>query len=435
MKNWAANLTYSSARIERPRTLAELAGIVAGEPRVRALGSRHSFGDVADTTGVHVQLDQLDDGRPALEVDAATGVASIRAGLRYGSVAPDLHARGRALTAMASLPHISVAGAVATGTHGSGDGTRSLAGDVVGVELMTGSGEMLTLRRGDADFPGSVVALGALGVVTRVELATVPAFDVRQDVFTGLPWESLFEHLDAVMGSAYSVSVFTSWHEPDVRLVWCKSKVTHPGVEPVEAGVSTGSTGDGGAPSLPVELGAAPATRAMHPLPDVAAVACTEQGGVPGPWFERLPHFRLDFTPSLGEELQSEYLLPRAAGPDAVRALRALGDRIGPLLLTSEIRTVAGDEQWLSTTPEDSVAFHFTWKQDWPAVRALLPELEAALLPLGARPHWGKLFTVPVADLPGLYPGFGAYAELAARLDPSGKFRGGYVETLLAEGN
>ncbi|MFI8525120.1 FAD-binding protein [Promicromonospora sukumoe] len=420
MKNWAANLTYSSARTERPRTLAELAGIVAGEPRVRALGSRHSFSDVADTTGVHVLLDLLDDGRPALEVDAATGVASVRAGLRYGDVVADLHANGRALTAMASLPHISVAGAVATGTHGSGDGTRSLAGDVVGLELVTASGEALTLRRGDEDFPGSVVALGSLGVVTRVELATVPTFDVRQDVFTGLPWDALTENLDAVMGSAYSVSVFTSWFEPDVRMVWCKSKVD-----------DDGATGVAPAADLLTGLGAVPATGPMHPLPDVAAVACTEQGGVPGPWFERLPHFRLDFTPSLGEELQSEYLLPRAAGPDAVRAVRALGDRLGPLLLTSEIRTVAGDDLWLSTTPGDSLALHFTWKQDWPAVRAALPELEAALLPLGARPHWGKLFTVPVSDLPGLYPRFGDFAALAARLDPAGKFRGGYVEALL----
>ncbi|MFJ3402689.1 FAD-binding protein [Promicromonospora sp. NPDC090134] len=421
MKNWAANLTYSSARTERPRTLAELAGIVAGEPRVRALGSRHSFSDVADTTGVHVQLDQLDDGRPALEVDPATGVASVRAGLRYGDVVADLHASGRALTAMASLPHISIAGAVATGTHGSGDGTRSLAGDVVGLELVTASGEPLTLRRGDADFPGSVVALGALGVATRVELATVPAFDVRQDVFTGLPWDALTENLDAVMGSAYSVSVFTSWFEPDVRMVWCKSRVD-----------DAGASGPAPAADLLTGLGAAPATRAMHPLPDVAAVACTEQGGVPGPWFERLPHFRLDFTPSLGEELQSEYLLPRAAGSDAVRAVRALGDRLGPLLLTSEIRTVAGDDLWLSTAPGDSLALHFTWKQDWPAVRAALPELEAALLPLGARPHWGKLFTVPVSDLPGLYPRFGDFAALTARLDPAGKFRGGYVEELLS---
>ncbi|WP_423462824.1 FAD-binding protein [Promicromonospora sp. MS192] len=417
MKNWAANLTYSSARIERPRTLAELAGIVAGEPRVRALGSRHSFCDVADTTGVHVQLDQLDDGRAPLVVDPATGVASVRAGLRYGELAPELHARGRALAAMASLPHISVAGAVATGTHGSGDGTRSLAGDVVGVELLTADGEVRTLRRGDQDFPGSAVALGALGVVTRVELATVPAFDVRQDVLTGLSWDALTENLDAVMGSAYSVSVFTSWFEPDVRMVWCKSRV---------------DDGVGAAPALLTELGAAPATRAMHPLPDVAAVACTEQGGVPGPWFERLPHFRLDFMPSLGEELQSEYLLPRTAGADAVRAVRALGDRIGPLLLTSEIRTVAGDDQWLSTTPEDSLALHFTWRQDWPAVREVLPELEAALLPLGARPHWGKLFTVPVAELPGLYARFDDFAALAARLDPEGVFRGGYVEKLLA---
>lgn len=425
MKNWAANLTYSSARIERPRTLAELAGTVAGEPRVRALGSRHSFGDVADTTGVHVLLDLLDDGRAPLVVDPGSGVASVRAGLRYGEVAADLHAQGRGLAAMASLPHISVAGAVATGTHGSGDGTRSLAGDVVGVELMTASGETRTLRRGDADFPGAVVALGALGVVTRVELATVPAFDVRQDVFTGLPWEALFENLDTVMGSAYSVSVFTSWFEPDVRMVWCKSRVS--ATSAVEAGATSGRAAD-----LLTGLGAEPAAGPMHPLPDVAAVACTEQGGVPGPWFERLPHFRLDFTPSLGEELQSEYLVPRTAGPDAVRAVRALGDLLGPLLLTSEIRTIAGDDQWLSTTPEDSLAFHFTWKQDWPAVRAALPELEAALLPLGARPHWGKLFTVPVADLPGLYPRFADFVELAERLDPTGKFRGGYVDELIA---
>lgn len=423
MKNWAANLTYSSARIERPRTLAELSGIVAGEPRVRALGSRHSFCDVADTTGVHVQLDLLDDGRPPLDVDPGTGIASVRAGLRYGEVAADLHAQGRALTAMASLPHISVAGAVATGTHGSGDGTRSLAGDVVGLELMTGSGETLVLRRGDADFPGAVVALGALGIVTRVELATVPTFDVRQDVFTGLSWDALIDNLDAVMGSAYSVSVFTSWFEPDVRMVWCKSKVT---------GSSSSGVASSDGADLLTGLGAVPAVGPMHPLPDVAAVACTEQGGVPGPWFDRLPHFRLDFTPSLGEELQSEYLLPRTAGADAVRAVRALGDLLGPLLLTSEIRTVAGDDLWLSTAPEDSLALHFTWKQDWPAVRAVLPELEAALLPLGARPHWGKLFTVPESELPGLYPRFDAFAELAARLDPTGRFRGGYVERLLA---
>jgi xylitol oxidase len=420
--NWAGNLTYSSQRVERPGTLEQLQELVAGTHPVRALGSRHSFSDVADTTGVHVEVDAIDDGRTPVELDATTGVVSVNGGLRHGVVATALQASGRALSNLASLPHISVAGAVATATHGSGNGNQCLAGDVVGLELVTASGDLLTLRRGDADFPGAVVALGALGIVTRVELATRPTFDVRQDVLTELPWDALAEHLDAVTGSAYSVSLFTSWDEPTVREVWRKALAV-PGVA-TPAAV--------GPDDVLVALGAKPATGPHHPIPGVDPAACTAQLGVPGPWHERLPHFRLDFTPSVGDELQSEYLVPRARAVEAIEALRRLGPVVAPLLLTGEIRTVAADDLWLSPFDEDRIGFHFTWVADGPAVRAVLPRLEEALLPLGARAHWGKLSTVPLADVAAGYPRFADFRKLADHLDPAGRMRGGYVGQLLS---
>ncbi|WP_261376317.1 FAD-binding protein [Isoptericola variabilis] len=437
--NWAGNLTYTAREVARPTTLDELADVLARADKVRALGSRHSFNDVADTPGVHVQVDALDDGnglRPgrywvtedglvvlaseagAVDLDPATGVASVTAGLRYGDIMRTLHAEGRALATMASLPHISVAGAVATATHGSGDATRSLAGAVVGLELMTPDGGRHRLVRGDADFAGAVVSLGALGVVTRVDLETEPAYEVRQDVALDLPWDTLLERFDDVTGAAYSVSVFTGWDEPAARHVWFKSRV--------DGGVVAG---DDGRPDALRHLRWA--TAPQHPVPGVDPVACTEQLGVPGPWYDRLSHFRLEFTPSAGAELQSEYLLPRRNAVAAVEAMRRLGPVVAPHLLTSEIRTIAADDLWLSPFDEDSVGFHFTWLQHDAEVRAVLPRIEEALLPLGARPHWGKLFAVGLPDVAATYPRFADFRALAERMDPAGKLRGGYVERLL----
>jgi alditol oxidase len=423
--NWAGNLTYAAADVAHPRTPEELARTVRSAPRVKALGSRHSFDDVADTTGTHVVLDAYDDGRPPVVVDPATGVASVAAGLRYGDVTRHVQAAGRALANLASLPHISVAGSVATATHGSGDAVGSLASAVVGLELVTGDGEARTLRRGDADFAGMVVALGAVGVVTRLELETVPTFDVRQDVHVGLSWEAVTAHLDEITASAYSVSLFTDWSADGVQQVWRKSRLT-PGDE-------------GGAP--PADLfGAGLAREPRHPLPGVDPVHCTAQLGVPGAWNERLPHFRLDFTPSNGDELQSEYLVPRRHALEAVEALRGLGPRITPLLQVGEIRTVAADPQplWLSPFDGPTVAFHMTWKPLPDDVARVLPEVESALAPLGARPHWGKLShavtsadPAPLAAVAERYPRFADFRALAERHDPSGRFRGGFVERLL----
>lgn len=415
--NWAGNLTYRARNVVRPRTPDELAEAVTGAKQVKPLGSRHSFCGVADTTGTHILLDAYDDGRPDATVDPVTGIASLRAGLLYGQAAVALAAHGRALRTMASLPHISLAGAIATATHGSGDTNGCLASDVVGLELVTADGGTRTLRRGEPDFPGAVVGLGALGVVTRVEMATDAAFEVRQDVVVDLAWDTLTADLDRVTGAAYSVSAFTRWDEESVAQVWLKSRADAVGTP---------------ARDLLLGLGARDADGPMHPLPNEDPAACTTQGGLSGPAHERLPHFRAEHTPSSGAELQSEYLVPRQRAVEAIDAMRRLGPKVAPLLLTSEIRTVAGDDLWLSPFDGDVLALHFTWVPDMHAVREVLHDMEAALLPLGARPHWGKVYVATPTEVTGMFPRFGDFADLADRMDPRGVFRNRYLADLLS---
>ena len=184
--------------------------------------------------------------------------------LKYGELAEALAAHGVALHNLASLPHISIAGAIATATHGSGDANGNLATAVRAVELVTSDGEVLTVARGEPDFDGLVVGLGALGVVTRVTLDVEPAYEVRQRVFEGLSWDALHEHFDEITASGYSVSVFTRWGET-VDQVWIKSRVTDaPEQERDEL------------------FGAVAATVDRHPILGLDPVNCTPQLGVPG---------------------------------------------------------------------------------------------------------------------------------------------------------
>ena len=413
LTTWAGNLTYGAARVHEPRTVEQVQEVVAGARRVRALGTRHCFNDLADTEHDLVRLDGLD---PDVRVDAGARTVSVAAGTRYGALARVLHAQGWAVHDLASLPHISVAGAVATATHGSGDRSRNLAAAVAAVDLVTADGTLRHVARGDADFPGVVVGLGALGVVVRVTLDVEPTYDVAQEVHTDLPWDVALEHLDDVTGSADSVSLFTDWTGPAVQQVWRKTRLTA-----------------GARHERRTELfGARPAPGPLHPLPGIDPVHCTEQLGVPGPWHERLPHFRLEFTPSNGDELQSEYLVPRERAAEAFAALRGLAPVVAPLLQVSEVRTVAGDDLWLSTASGgDRVALHFTWHPRQAEVEAVLPRLEAALAPLGARPHWGKLFAslgTPGSDPRTLYPRLDDFRALVARTDPEGTFRNAFVD-------
>jgi xylitol oxidase len=399
--NWAANLTYRAARLHRPATLDQLQELIVGASRLRVLGSRHSFNDIADAEELLV-LDGLPD---EAAVDHDAGTVTVPAAMRYGELAGRLRAEGLALANLASLPHISVGGAVAPAPHGSGGANGNLATAVAGLELVAGTGELVTAARGDPDFDGLVVGLGALGAVTRLTLDVEPDYQVRQRTFEGLPWDELFGHLDELTSAGYSVSLFTRWGEV-VDQVWVKTRVT------------------GAAEAVRGELfGAAAATQDRHPILGIDPVNCTRQLGVPGPWSDRLPHFRMGFTPSSGEELQSEYHLPREQAVAALQALRSLAGAIRPVLQVSELRTVAADRLWMSPQHgRETLSVHFTWHKDWPAVRRALVEVEAALAPFGARPHWGKLFLARAADLAPLYGRLDDFTALAGRLDPRGVF-------------
>jgi xylitol oxidase len=404
--NWAGNHTYRAATLHRPSSVDQVRDLVASASRLRVLGSRHSFTDIADSDAL-LSL----DGLPAeVVVDHAAGTVACSGGLRYGELAAALAAEGVALANLASLPHISVAGAVATATHGSGDANGNLATAVAGLELVTASGETLRARRGDPDFDGLVVGLGALGAVTRLTLDVEPAYQVRQRTFQGLAWPRLFEHLDAVTSAGYSVSLFTRWGG-EVEQVWVKTRVTG---EPE--------------PVLGDLFGAVPATVDRHPILGIDPVNCTPQLGLAGPWSDRLPHFRMGFTPSSGDELQSEYLVPRGHAVAALDALRALAGVVRPVLQVSELRTVAADRLWMSPQHgRDTLAVHFTWRPDRAGVERALVEVEAVLAPLAARPHWGKLFLADAAAIAPLYPRLPDFAALAARLDPRGVFTNAWL--------
>jgi xylitol oxidase len=404
--NWAGNIAYAAGSISMPRTVSEVQAAVKAAKKLRPLGSRHSFNRISDTGGTLLSLRGLER---RFDLDRAASTVTVDGGMTYGELGPRLAAAGYALHNLASLPHISIVGAVATATHGSGNANRNLAGAVAGLELVTATGDIVQLSRSDAEFDGAVVNLGALGVVTSITLDLEPHFEVRQNVYLDMPFTTYVENFEAITGSAYSVSAFTHWRGDTIAHVWLKARST--------------------APAQSGELfGARAAAVGYHPITGMDAAPTTEQLGAVGPWHLRLPHFKLEFTPSNGAELQSEYFVPRKDGPAALQALHAVQDRFAGHLMVGELRTIAADELWLSSAyRQDCLAFHFTWHPDWPAVQQVLPVIEAALGPFGVRPHWGKLFTMPKAEIATRWSRLGDFRALAGRYDPTGKFRNDFL--------
>lgn len=405
--NWAGNLVYSSQHIHVPQTVEQIQEIVAQSKRIKPLGSRHSFNDIADTDGEIVSLQNLNR---IVSLDLANQTVTIEGGVRYGDLCGWLHQQGWAIHNLASLPHISVVGACATATHGSGEQNGNLATAVCGLELVTADGALQTLsqEQNGEEFFGAVVGLGGLGVVTKLTLKLVPTFQSCQYVYRDLPITALTSHFDALQTMAYSVSLFTDWSSDKINQVWLKYRI------PAESSIQ----------EPPLMLwGAKLATENLHPLAEMSAENCTPQMGSVGAWYERLPHFRMEFTPSAGEELQSEYLLPRRFALDAIQAVNEMRGEIAPLLYVTEIRTIAADTLWMSPCyNEPCVAIHFTWRQNWEGVSTLLPKLEAQLEPFEARPHWGKLFAMPAARLQSLFVKMADFRELRHKYDPQGKF-------------
>lgn len=409
LKNWAGNYTYQARNLQTPATVEELQQMVRELGKQKALGSRHCFNNIADSPQSQISTARLNK---IVQLDETNKTLTVESGIRYGDFAMELDKQGYALHNLASLPHISVAGACATGTHGSGVQLGNLATPVRSIELVTPQGDILNLDRQLPDFPALVVGLGAFGIVSKITLDIENTYQVRQDVFQELPLASLAEHFDTIMSSGYSVSLFTNWLDQKVSQVWIKRRTDRP-VEDLGADF----------------YGATAATRNLHPIVEITAENCTEQMGVPGPWYLRLPHFKMGFMPSGGEELQSEYYVPREHAVDAILALEKKKELIYPQLLISEIRTIAADEFWMSPCyRQESVTIHFTWKQHDKEVRALLPMIEAELAPYGVRPHWGKLFSVDPGVLHERYLRFPDFLALAKKYDPEGKYRNPYLD-------
>ncbi|MEO5920692.1 MAG: D-arabinono-1,4-lactone oxidase [Pseudolysinimonas sp.] len=407
-RTWAGTHTFAAAELVAATSIDQVQDAVRTRSgRVRALGTRHSFNDLADTSGTLISVTGVD---PAPTLDEAARTVTVGAGIRYGDLAVWLEQRGWALHNMGSLPHISIGGATATGTHGSGDELGNLSTAVRGIEYVGADGELRTVSLADADFSGRVVHLGAFGIVTRLTLAVEPTFDVRQDVYSGVPWDAVLDDLDGVTGSAYSVSVFARWTDDSVSVIR-KTRL-----------------GPGDEPDLPEEWRGG--SRLLAPM-IIDADNWTEQDGTAGPWLQRLPHFRLDATPSVGDEIQTEYFVPREHGAAALHAVRRLAEQIDPHLVITELRTMAADDLWLSGAYDrDTLAIHFTWMPHPDAVAALLPAIESALEPFGARPHWGKWHRFDAARLAGVHPRLDDARELFKRLDPEGVFSNAYLERL-----
>lgn len=415
LTNWAGNLIYSTDRLNDCASVEQILLLLRSRDKVKVLGTRHCFSSIADSRHNLLSLKPMHE---VVALNAGARTVTVDAGITYGQLCPYLDSRGFALHNLASLPHISVAGACATATHGSGENSGNLATAVSALEMVTAAGEVVNLsRKSDGEaFRGVVVGLGAVGVITKITLDVQPTYTVRQYVYENLPFAQLKDHFDDIQSSGYSVSLFTDWQRQRINEVWIKSRV-----------------GNGQVLSAPTEFfGGKLAVRNLHPIAELSAENCTEQMGVPGPWYERLPHFRMGFTPSAGKELQSEYFVPRRNAVDAILAMERLRDQVTPHLLISEIRTVAADDLWMSTCyGQPSVAIHFTWKQDWPAVRRLLPVIEKELSPFQPRPHWGKLFTLSPAEVQSRYDKLADFIQLAAKYDPKGKFRNDFLNTKL----
>jgi alditol oxidase len=410
--NWARNYTYRAARFHQPETIEQIQELVIHSEKMKALGTRHSFNDIADSPGDLISLEHFNQ---IVALNHEHRTVTLEAGIRYGQLARWLHGEGYALHNLASLPHISVGGACATATHGSGDRNGNLATAVSAMEMVTANGELVFFSRAKdgEQFQGAVVGLGGLGVITKLTLDISPTFEMRQDVYENLPLAELEDHFDELFSSAYSVSLFTDWHNATFNQVWMKRQVR-----------------DNESIQLDPQLfGATLAIRHLHPIAALSAENCTEQMGIHGPWYERLPHFRMHFMPSSGDELQSEYLVPHQHAFEALRIIDQLRKYIAPLLQVSEIRSIAADDLWMSPCYKQTcIGIHFTWKKDWEGVRKVLPIIEDQLSPFNARPHWAKLFMLSPARFQALYEKLPDFQRLLQHYDPQGKFRNAFLD-------
>jgi len=409
MQNWSKNVDFNDRAFLQPESLAELQELVRSNQKIRARGTAHCFNEIANTSSYAISLAKMPR---IIEVSAATKSVKVSSGLTYGELAPVLHNQGWALNNLASLPHISIAGSISTGTHGSGIKNQNLANQVLSLDIVTAEGELRHIDRANPAFNALVIGLGLGGIVYQYELKIEPTFEIRQVIYPEIPLDVLQRNFDQIMGTAYSVSYFTDWSSAQVGNLWCKFR---------DGEVIPESVG-----------GSAKADKKYHPIPSVDPVACTDQLGESGDWHQRLSHFKLEFTPSVGEEIQTEFFVDRKDAAAAIEAVLKLGEEITPLLWITELRTIAADDLWLSGAYQrETLAIHFTWKKDL-AIYPVIEKVEAALRPFNYRPHWGKVFTADGKYLSSVYPKMSEFKALVEALDPSSKFENTFTRRILA---
>ena len=413
-RNWGRNIIFKAKNLEEPASVEELQELMSKTGFKKGLGSTHSYNDIADSPLTQISLRKLNK---IISVDESSSTVTIEGGIKYEELAPQLHERGFALHNLASLPQVTVAGACATGTHGSGTENGSLAVAVREMEICLTDGQLINFNRENNPdiFDGMVVSLGGLGIITRMVLDIEPTYDARQDIFLDLPLENVIENFDEIMSSGYSVCLFTKWQNDIVDQAWVKRRVDQP-LDDLGMDFFDGKMCD----------------RNIHPIIDMSAEACTDQMGRVGPWYDRLPHFRINAMPSAFDELQSEFFVHIEHAAEAMRAIARIGDKFLPYLYISEIRTIAADNLWMSQFyKRATVAIHFTWKSNWPEVQKLLPLIEGALAPFSIRPHWGKLYTINTKTIQESYERFPDFLELLRTYDPEGRFRNAYLNRIV----
>jgi alditol oxidase len=415
--NWAGNLQFQAGYYHRPETVEEIQEIVRKSQHVKAVGARHSFSPIADTRGDLISMENFNNVR---SVDQDRMQVTVEAGMPYGTFCAQLHEVGYAVHNMASLPQITVGGACATATHGSGDQNGNLATAVTAMTLVTATGDVVEIdrERDPDDFRAIVVGLGGFGIVLDLTLKIQPTFSVRQDIYEQLPLTKLLDNFDEIMALGYSVSLFTDWQGDFVNQLWIKRIL------------------DANSPaSIDREIhGATLAETRLHPLPEKSAESCTDQLGASGPWHERLPHFTMDALGTAGDELQTEYFVARSHAREALETVGALEQVLAPIIKTSEIRSVAEDDLWMSPSYTSAcVGIHFTWKPDWTAVRKVSPVIEDALAPYSPRPHWGKLFTLEPASVAQRYPRFAEFQNMMRQYDPDGRFTNAFLDRYILQ--
>ncbi len=408
MKNWAGNLSFSSKEFIEIDSVKKLQTIVSNARGIKVLASGHSFSDIADTKDTLISIKNLSF---EIGIDSNKREALVPAGMQYSDVSRYLEKHGWAVSNMASLGEVTIAGAILTGTHGSGSSNGILSTAVIGFEMVLESGSILTTdRENSSDFPGFIVSLGALGVFTKYKLKIVPSFSIRQVVYENINIESIANNFDLVFDRAYSVSFFSNWAQNSTGQIWMKflddSKPFNISSDWIDGNL---------------------AKVKQHPVKINDASPCTDQLATSGKWLDRLPHFKLNSSPVSGDEVQTEYLVDRRYVKQYISELAEIGDEIASKVYTTEIRTIKADDLWLSGAYErETVGFHFTWRKSDSLVN-FLPKIESILGKHDGRPHWGKLFDVPKDKLPSRYPKFSDFEVLLQKYDPNKKFRNNFI--------